>query len=137
MILEHINLVIKDIPRALEFYQAAFPHWQVRGGGKSEWYGKPRNWIHFGDDYNYISFSDHGKRENRDLKGDQVGLAHFAYRVDNISALITRLESAGFEIAINGAQDSTQKSVYFIDPDGFEVEFVQYLTDIPSERNKY
>ncbi len=137
MILEHINLVIRDIPTALKFYQAAFPHWKVRGGGENEWYGMPRNWIHFGDDYNYISFSDHGESDNRNLKGSQVGLTHFAYRVDNISALIARLEFAGFEIAINGSQDSTQKSVYFIDPDGFEVEFVQYLTDIPNERNKY
>lgn len=29
--LEHINLVVDDIPAALRFYQAAFPHWRVRG----------------------------------------------------------------------------------------------------------
>jgi hypothetical protein len=25
--------------------------------------------------------------------------------------------------------------VYFIDPNGFEVEFVEYLSDIPAQRN--
>ena len=39
--LEHLNLVVKDISPALAFYQAAFPHWRIRGEGQSTWYGKP------------------------------------------------------------------------------------------------
>ena len=77
--LEHLNLVVNDIPQTLSFYQAAFPHWAVRGGGQNDWYGKPRSWVHFGDDYQYLAFNDNGVGENRDLKGHQVGLAHFAY----------------------------------------------------------
>jgi len=135
--LEHINLVVKDIPRALTFYQAAFPHWQVRGGGKSDWYGKPRNWIHFGDDYQYLSFNDNGVDENRDLEGHKVGLAHFAFVTSDIKGVIKRLENAGFQIAIESAGDQYRENVYFIDPDGYEVEFVEYLTDLPELRNRY
>ena len=29
MHLEHLNLVVSDIPKSLEFYQAAFPHWKT------------------------------------------------------------------------------------------------------------
>jgi len=47
MYLEHVNLVVKSIDRSLAFYRAAFPHWWVRTEGKGEWYGKPRNWVHF------------------------------------------------------------------------------------------
>ncbi|WP_281560023.1 VOC family protein [Thalassomonas sp. RHCl1] len=135
--LEHINLVVTDIPKALSFYQAAFPHWRVRGGGEGSWSGKPRNWLHFGDDYQYICFNDDGTGENRDLSGHQVGLAHFAFVSQNLDAVIRRLQQAGFEIDKPGAEDSYRKNVYFKDPDGFEVEFVEYLSDLPGQRNRY
>ena len=135
--LEHLNLVVNDIPQTLSFYQAAFPHWAVRGGGQNDWYGKPRSWVHFGDDYQYLAFNDNGVGENRDLKGHQVGLAHFAFATNDIKGVIARLQEAGFEIAVDGAEDKYRKNVYFIDPNGYEVEFVEYVSDIPSERNRY
>ncbi len=135
--LEHLNLVVNDIPQTLSFYQAAFPHWAVRGGGQNDWYGKPRSWVHFGDDYQYLAFNDNGVGENRDLKGHQVGLAHFAFATNDIKGVIARLQEAGFEISLDGAEDKYRKNVYFIDPNGYEVEFVEYISDIPSERNRY
>lgn len=133
--LEHINLVVSDIPAALKFYQAAFPHWRVRTSGNGDWHGKPRSWLHFGDDYHYLAFSDNGEGENRDLEGHQVGLAHFAYVTENLEALITRLGEAGYEPAKEGAEDAWRSNIYFIDPAGFEVEFVQYHSDLPEQRN--
>ena len=135
--LEHVNLIVRDIEETLTFYRAAFPHWSIRGGDKGEWSGKPRNWIHFGDDYQYLAFGDNGVGENRDLAGHQVGLAHFAYVTDNIAGVIKRLAEAGFSIAKDGMDDEYRQNIYFIDPNGYEVEFVQYNTDIPSLRNRY
>jgi len=134
--LEHVNLVVDDIPAALKFYQAAFPHWKVRTSGDGEWFGKPRKWLHFGDDYQYLTFNDHGEGGNRDLDGHQIGLAHFAFVTDDIDAVIKRLEDAGYEKAKDGAEEPWRKNVYFIDPAGFEVEFVQYLSDLPEQRNQ-
>ncbi len=133
--LEHINLVVRDISKMLAFYQAAFPHWNVRDKGESDWNGKPRKWLHFGDDYQYLAFSDNGEGSNRDLDGHQIGLAHFAYVTSNLQALIKRLKQAGFNIAHDGAENEYRKNVYFLDPAGFEVEFVEYLSDVPQERN--
>lgn len=135
MQLEHINLVVSNVDDMLTFYRAVFPHWRIRDQGKDEWNGKPRNWLHFGDDYHYIAMSDHGEGSNRDLSGYQVGLAHFAYVTDNIDAVITRLTEAGFPIAKPGTDNPYRKNIYFIDPAGFEIEFVEYLTDIPELRN--
>jgi len=135
MRLEHINLVVTDIQESLQFYQAAFPHWKIRSKGESLWSGVKRNWVHFGDDYQYLAFNDNGIDENRDLAGHQVGLAHFCYVTNNIDAVIIRLKQAGFEVAKPGAENDFRKNVYFIDPSGYEVEFVQYLSDIPRERN--
>ena len=133
--LEHINLVVNDIPETLRFYQAALPHWQVRDEGDSPWYGKPRKWLHFGDDYQYLTFNDNGEGEPRDLTGHQPGLAHFAFVTNNMDAMIERLAEAGFDIAKDGAGEPHRRNVYFIDPTGIEVEFVQYLSDLPAQRN--
>lgn len=133
--LEHINMVVTDLDNSLSFYQTAFPHWQIRAEGNRPWYGKPSHWIHFGDDYQYLAMSDHGEGQNRDLRGHQVGLAHIAFEVSNIEAMIQRLTNKGFQIAHEGADSAVRKNIYFIDPDGFEVEFIEYLTDIPEQRN--
>ena len=135
MRLEHLNLVVNDISKALEFYKAAFPHWKVRSQGDAEWYGVKRNWIHFGDDYQYLTFNDDGNEKNRDLSGHQIGLAHFAFVTNNLESVVNRLTSAGFKVAKSGAINPHRKNVYFVDPDGYEVEFVEYLTDLPAERN--
>ena len=135
MHLEHVNLVVTDIDAMLKFYRAAFPHWRIRDEGRGEWYSKPRRWVHFGDDYQYLVFGDHGEGTNRDLAGHNVGLAHFAYVTRNLEALVTRLTNAGYEIAASGATEPFRKNIYFIDPAGFEVEFIEYLSDLPAERN--
>ena len=135
--LEHINLVVSDLDKTLAFYQAAFPHWTVRGGGSGEWYGKPRKWVHFGDDYQYIALSDHGEGENRNNEAFSVGMAHFAYVVNDVDGVTKRLLEAGFDIAHDGSPDPYRKNIYFMDPAGFEVEFVEYLSDDPVLRNRY
>jgi catechol 2,3-dioxygenase-like lactoylglutathione lyase family enzyme len=133
--IEHVNLVVNDIPATLTFYQAAFPHWKVRAKGTADWYGVERNWLHFGDDYQYLTFNDDGVDENRDLSGHQVGLAHFAFVINNLSAMKNRLAKAGFEVHKQGAENPHRANLYFLDPNGFEVEFVQYFSDLPEERN--
>ena len=80
-------------------------------------------------------FSDHGEGENRNLEGHSVGLAHFAYVTNNLDALIQRLVDAGFSVAKDGAEEPWRMNIYFIDPAGFEVEFLEYLSDLPAERN--
>ena len=133
--LEHINMVVTDVDASLAFYQAAFPHWWVREDQRGEWQGKPRRWVHFGDDFQYLVFGDNGEGDNRDLSGHQVGLAHFAFVTHNLEALLARLHAAGFTPAKNGAENLHRRNIYYIDPAGFEVEFVEYLSDLPQERN--
>ncbi len=133
--IEHINLVVSDVPAMLAFYQTAFPNWKIRDSGEGDWHGKSRTWLHFGDDFSYIALSDNGEGSNRDLAGHQVGLAHFSYVTSNVDRIVERLVDAGYEVSNPGAHGPFRKNVYFIDPAGFEVEFVEYLSDDPAERN--
>ncbi|ASG68384.1 glyoxalase [Francisella halioticida] len=134
MKLEHLNLVVKDIHSMINFYKSAFPHWYVRAKGKSDWYGVERNWVHFGDDFQYLTFNSNGQGENRDLEGHETGLAHFAYVVSNLESVNNRLLETGFKPRAS-SENKYRKNIYFIDPRGYEVEFVEYYSDIPVERN--
>ena len=137
MHLEHLNLVVKEFDNTLAFYQAAFPHWKIRGKGEQDWYGKKRQWLHFGDDYQYITFNNSGTGENRNLQSNNIGLGHFAYVTHDLSSVIRRLTNAGFKDIKEGANSKFRKNIYFVDPNGYEIEFVEYLSDIPAERNIY
>jgi len=133
--LEHINLVVKDITRSVTFYQAAFPEWTVRESGTGEWSGKAREWLHLGDDNTYITFNNNAQSASRDLSGHQAGIAHFAFEIGNLKALQQRLSEAGFDYRVRGDEHPHRHNIYYIDPDGNEVEFVQYFSDLSSERN--
>ncbi|MEH6579630.1 MAG: VOC family protein [Amphritea sp.] len=135
--IEHANLVVQDIAVVLEFIRTAFPQWQVRGQGEMKWNGKPRRWLHVGNDDYYLTLNDGGEGNNRDLSGHSTGLAHLGFVVDNLDTLIERLQGKGYQIAIKGAEHPFRKNVYFIDPAGFEFEFIEYLSDQPEERNSY
>lgn len=137
MYFEHVNLFVRDLDASMAFYQAAFPHWQVRGGGSRPWYGKPTNWVHFGDDRFYLALNDGAEGENRDLTTSQTGLSHFAFVVNNLYAVRSRMLAAGYRISNPGSDEPFRQNCYFVDPDGFEVEFVEYLSDVPAERNLY
>ena len=137
MYLEHLNLVVSNLDKTLKFYQAAFPHWYVRGQGQQNWFGSQRNWVHFGDENTFITFNDKGTGENRPLNTNQLGLSHFGYVTNNLSALVERLANVGFKVDKQGSENQYRKNVYYLDPDNYEVEFVQYFSDIPNEKNIY
>jgi catechol-2,3-dioxygenase len=135
--LEHVNLVVNDITSTLDFLQTAFPDWKVRGQGESDWYGKMRSWLHVGTDDYYITLNAGNGEQNRDLKGHAPGLAHIGFCVDDLGSISTRLQNNGYEIATIGADHPYRKTIYFIEPAGFEFEFIQYLSEAPEERNMY
>lgn len=135
--LEHVNLVVRDVKRTLSFLQAAFPSWKIRGRGNGEWYGKKRAWLHVGDDDTYITLNQGSDDANRYLKGNAPGLAHMGFCVDDLEAVSSRLLQRGYEITTMGAEHPYRKTLYFVDPAGFEFEFIQYLSSDPLKKNMY
>ncbi len=135
--LEHINLVVKDINASSDFIQTAFPDWSIRGQGQSEWYGNKRNWRHIGTQEYYITLNDGGQANNRNLRSLDVGLAHVGFQVDDLDGIAQRLQDKGYEIATIGAEHPYRKTLYFIDPAGFEFEFIEYLSGKPELKNQY
>lgn len=135
--LEHANLVVTQIDPTLKFLKTAFPHWQVRGEGRDAWNGKPRRWVHFGDDRFFLTLNDNGEGSQRDLAGHAPGLAHIGFEVNSLAEIEKRLGAAGYEPRVRGPEMTGRRNVYYVDPEGLEFEFVEYLSDDPAVRNEY
>jgi len=134
---EHANLVVHEIEKTLKFLQIAFPSWEVRGQGEMQWQGRNRRWLHVGNEDYYITLNDGADKNNRFLKGHSAGLAHLGFVVDDLEPLIERLEKNGYQIDVSLAEHAFRKNIYFIDPEGFQFEFVQYFSEHAHERNTY
>lgn len=135
--LEHVNLVVTDIDPTLNFLQAAFPGWRVRGEGRDEWSGMPRRWLHIGDDDFYLTLNDFGRGRQRDLSSAEPGLAHIGFEVASLEEVVGRLEKAGYRAHHHGEDHPYRRNIYFIDGEGLEFEFVEYLSHKPAEKNLY
>ena len=133
MHLEHLNLNVNSIENTLDFYRAAFPHWRIRDSGEEE--VENSKWVHFGDDLQFLTFNQNGGGDVTLKKDIDHGFGHMGYVVTALDALVIRLKDAGFDGHHYGAQNPYRKNMYFYDPNGLEVEFVEYSSDIPVERN--
>ena len=121
-LLEHIHVNVDSIEATETFLQAALPEISRRGAGESAGYGR---WAHYGSEDSYIALTEvRGTRIPRELR-------HIGLVVDDIESLISRLQAAGFAPADNSALDSHphRRRVYYIDGNGLDWEFVQYLSD--------
>ncbi|TDJ45398.1 MAG: VOC family protein [Gammaproteobacteria bacterium] len=129
-LLEHIHISVKSIDRTEAFLLAAVPAMRRRGGGVVDGYG---TWVHLGTEQSYIALT-----ESVDANS-MPELRHIGLVVDDIEALINRLAEAGYtpadDSAVNG--HPYRRRVYYVDGNGLDWEFVQYLSDDPALRNDY
>ena len=134
---EHVNLTVKDLDRTVAFLLAALPSWRVRGQGTMPWFGKPMRWLHVGTDSSYLALQDGGEGDGPDWTGPSVGTKHIGIVVPSADQVVARLAAAGHAIDHWGGDHPFRKRAYFMDPDGLQFEFVEYLSDAPAERNDY
>jgi catechol 2,3-dioxygenase-like lactoylglutathione lyase family enzyme len=131
--LEHANITVNDLQEAIKFFQTAFPHFKIRGGGDGM-----REWAHFGDDDTYIAIN---KAKQRDLKADknydEIGINHLGFVVENVEEIANNLLSNGYKRDFPKEVEQFRIRDYFADADGNQYEFVQYLSDKPEEKNSY
>lgn len=131
---EHIQYECSDLDRMAQFYAQVFD-WPIRGRGREEGPEKSYNWIHVGTDESYVSFRTpyNGKTYE---KAERHYTDHFGVVVGNLDTVITRLDQLGTEHTAKGDHPH-RKRIYVRDPDGNEIEIIQYLSEVPSERNDY
>ncbi len=143
MYLEHINIRVPSIQKTQEFLKAAFPDFRVRGTGFSNTYGY---WSHFGNDDTYIALSQSqplGEEKDQSVKSylydDNYRLMHSGLVIEDVDAIIYRLNNNGYTpVDLEDLNSHPyRKRVYYFDNNGVEWEFIQYISEKPSEKNDY
>jgi catechol 2,3-dioxygenase-like lactoylglutathione lyase family enzyme len=134
---EHVNATVQDIDRAARFITTALPEWHVRGGGTLDWYGKPIRWLHVGNDTHYIALQSGGEGPGPDWQSHRTAIKHVGIVVPSVQAVVDRLRAAGFEVDHWGGETAHRHSVYVMQGDDFQVEFVEYKTADAALRNAY
>jgi len=130
--LEHANISVKSIERAIDFIQTAFPTFKVRGGGETN----GRKWIHIGSKGSYLAYNQDGLPK-QDTPYVHQGINHLGFVVGDVAGIAKRLSEAGYQRNYPKQVQPTRIRDYFLDDDGNEYEFVQYLTNDIEARNDY
>ena len=123
MFLEHVNLTVSDLKRSIDLYSDLL-------GMRVRWQGTTTNGspaAHVGDDHCYLAlFQSSPELADRPaVDYSAVGLNHFGFVVDDLDAARARLADHG--LSAHQEQDyEPGRRLYFFDPDGIEVELVQY-----------
>ncbi len=127
--LEHANLSVLDIDATVRFLLTAFPEFSVRGGSPSD---DPNRWVHVGTDESYIALS-----RRSDTGHPSSFFNHVGFVVTDADELKQRMLSAGYREGYRAESHPHRKRVYFLDDEGVEWEFIQYMSDDPRDRNDY
>jgi len=131
--LEHANITVSNIEKSVDFFQTAFPHFVIRGGGN-----ETREWIHLGDASTYIAINQGTPEQVHENKNmDRLGINHIGFVVENVNEIAERLLVKGYKRDYPKQIEKFRIRDYFIDSDGNEFEFVQYLSNKTEEKNSY
>ncbi|MGL5074669.1 MAG: VOC family protein [Waterburya sp.] len=119
---EHINQLCQNLETTRQFYQTLFPDWYVRAEGEEDGW----HWQHFGDRQFYLALNqpaDTSKINKSTGHVDHIGLV-----IDNSEAMKTVLDANGIEYYTFQSPE-TKCRIYVSDPDGTELELVEYKDD--------
>ena len=131
--LEHANITVNNLQEAIKFFQTAFPHFKIRGGGNDG-----REWVHLGDDNTYIAINQAKQDDLRVSKNyDSVGINHLGFVVEDVEEIANNLLSRGYKRDFPKQVERFRIRDYFADEDGNQYEFVQYLSEVVQEKNSY
>jgi catechol 2,3-dioxygenase-like lactoylglutathione lyase family enzyme len=121
---EHLNLACKNIDLSQKFYQTLFPDWYVRAEGI---YNGSR-WVHLGNDQFYLTLNDYSEQNRVHQAYESIGINHVGFVIKDGEAMQKLLDSEGIEYYTLTAPE-TKHRIYVNDPDGNEIELVEYQPD--------
>ena len=115
--LYHLHLVVRDLDRALRFYQGVFGmEEQFRAGPKMVFLRTPGS----GD---LLTLNeDAAEVRNAGVNG---GVAHFGFKLESeadLDAAIAEVVAAGGKLVDRGAHGNGHPFAYVADPDGYVIE---------------
>ena len=122
MRLEHVNMTVADLDRSVGFYRDLFG-FEVRWEGTVN-DGRNRA-VHVGPESGYLALFEADGPGRAPIDYRAVGHNHFGFVVDDLDAMTARLEEMGVGRHLEADYEPGRRA-YFFDPDGYEVELVEY-----------
>jgi catechol 2,3-dioxygenase-like lactoylglutathione lyase family enzyme len=118
--LEHALVDVQNLEKSLQFYRSLLPGWGVRWEGQT--------WIHFGPSGDgqpgYLSLYETPAAGQ--AEGDGVRIEHLGFAHPDVEGLVKRVAALHLW-PTDTVDDGKYRRVYFVDPDGHTLEFVQKL----------
>lgn len=126
--LEHALLYVANLDRSLLFYRELLPHWTIRWEGRTE---EGTRWAHYGEPGGgqsvYLSLYETPQAVARDAAMHEVlQIKHLGFSHPDVDAMVERLEARGIQ-PTDRVDDGKYRRIYYTDPDGHDLEFVQKL----------
>ncbi len=119
---EHVNQICQDLEGTRQFYQTLFPNWEVRAEGEEDgWY-----WMHFGDRQFYLALNQ--PPDPSQFTKSTGHLDHIGFVIDDSEAMTALLDTKGIKYYTYKSPE-TKCRIYVSDPDGTELELVEYKDD--------
>lgn len=131
--LEHANITVNNLESSIHFFKTAFPDFEIRGSGETN----NRKWIHLGNEITYVALNESVEPKIKVKDYSKSGINHLGFVVEDVEIIAQRLLAEGFKRDYPKQVENYRIRDYFVDADGNEYEFVQYLSDEMSERNFY
>jgi catechol 2,3-dioxygenase-like lactoylglutathione lyase family enzyme len=123
--LEHAFVSVRSVGASLAFYGKLIPEWVVRWDGKGM---SGDRWVHFGPDgdaqVGYLSLCEFPDAPASDEPYSSIRIQHVGFTHPDVDGLVSRLEREGIR-PTERVDDGRYRRVYFADPDGHALEFVQ------------
>ncbi|MCI0641012.1 MAG: VOC family protein [Gemmataceae bacterium] len=134
--LEHANLCVRDIDGMIRFLKTAFPEFRIRADHKD---ADGSRWVHVGTDDSYLALqaADTSPERPWEPYSGLPGVNHLGFEVDDAEGLRDRMLAADYEESTVPNSHPFRKRVYFLDPEGNDWEFVQYLSSDREKRHDY
>ena len=129
--LEHANLNVANLAATVKFLMTALPHFKIRGSGTSR---DGTKWLHIGTDSTYLALNE-ANADSAATKFETFN--HLGFVVENVEEIRSRMLNSGYKEGYKVDPHPYRKRLYILDHDGLEWEFIEYLSEIPKERNEY
>ena len=116
---EHVNQSCKNLDATRQFYQTLFPDWFVRAEGEDGGW----RWMHFGNHQFYLALNQPPDTAN--LSSSTGHVDHIGFVIQDGEAMKTILTTGNIPYEIYNSPE-TKVRIYINDPDGTQIELVQY-----------
>ena len=120
---DHVAITVKDLTQSIEFYTGKLGFSVLR---KSE--SPSQKMVFVGNDLCELELFEIKNGVAKDvppLKGDEVGIKHIAFHVDDIEGVVEEMKKKGVTFTTEIRRSGSRASIFFKDPNGTLLQLLQ------------